>query len=75
MPIGKGARVRLTKPLDDNWTRLRPNDEGEIIDITVLPESLGGQRQIWVKFDNGVSLALIENRDSYEYWYPYRGSK
>ena len=37
---------------------------------------MGGQRQIWVKWDSGNTLALIEGKDEYLYWWPYyRGER
>jgi hypothetical protein len=75
MPIGKNARIRLLHT-DDPYTRLRPGDEGTIDDITDVTEVAGlpfktTLRQIWVKWDSGSSLALLEGKDAFEYWWPY----
>lgn len=70
MQIGKGARIRLLHT-DDRYTKLRPGDEGTIDDITNTPWP--NTRQIWVKWDSGSSLALIDGKDDFEYWWPYRG--
>jgi hypothetical protein len=46
---------------------LRSSDEGIVTDVTVLPESLGGLKQIWLDRDSKSTLALIEGKDLYEY--------
>ena len=56
--IGVGARVRLIHS-DDPYTKLEPGDEEIVISITPLPESLGGFKKIWVKWDSGSMLTLI----------------
>lgn len=48
LPNEIGKRVRLVHT-NDPYTRLKPNDEGTITDITELPENMGGHRQIWIK--------------------------
>jgi hypothetical protein len=60
-----GKRIRLIHT-DDPYTLLKPSDEGEIVDITKLPESMGGHNQIWINWENGSRLALSEGIDSYE---------
>lgn len=69
--IGVGARVRLIHS-DDPYAKLEPGDEGIVDDITILPESMGGHRQIWVKWDSGSTLALIEGKDDFLFWWPYQ---
>jgi hypothetical protein len=68
--IGVGARVRLIHS-DDPYTKLEPGDEGIVTSITPLPESLGGNKQLWIDWDSGSTLALIEDEDLYEDWRPY----
>ena len=60
-----GKRIRLVHT-DDPWTKLRPGDMGTISDVTFLPASMGGRMQVWVKWDSGSSLAMIEGKDDYE---------
>ena len=82
LPIGKGARVRLLRQLDDPWTKLIPGDEGTVTGIEDITEIAGlpfhsNLRQIWVKWDNKKSsMALLEGKDDdyFEYWFPYNGN-
>ena len=60
-----GRRIRLIFT-DDRYTKLRSGDEGTITDVTTLPKEMGGNRQIWAKWDNGSSLAMIEGKDQFE---------
>jgi hypothetical protein len=41
-------------------------DLGSITDVTYLPEDYGGQAQIWVRWEAGSILALIEGQDEWE---------
>ena len=59
-----GARVVLVHT-DDPYTKLKPGDEGTVNSITELPAQLGGDMQIWVSWDNGSGLALVEGKDQY----------
>ena len=68
-----GCRIRLIMT-DDPYTRLKSGDMGTITDVTEIP-SFGNpdngieypkQRQIWVNWDSGSKLALIEGKDLYE---------
>ena len=45
---------------------IRPGDIGTIKEITKLPDRLGGNRQIWTRFDSGITLALIDGEDCFE---------
>jgi hypothetical protein len=36
------------------------------MDITSLPENMGGNRQFWIKWDSGSRLALIEDYDEFQ---------
>ena len=40
--------------------RLHAGDKGTVESIGTLPD---GTRQVWVKFDNGIRLALLEGVD------------
>jgi hypothetical protein len=66
--IEVGKRVRLLRAVAGNY-ELREGDEGTIIDISKLPESLGGMRQIWVlwkKSDGGnYKMAVVEGEDRF----------
>lgn len=81
MQIGKGARIRLIRKLDDKWTRLDVGSEGTVNDITDVTEVAGlpfrtALRQIWISWDSGSRLALLspQDDDKFEYWFPYRGN-
>ena len=47
-------------------TRLEKGEIGTVQDITYLPESIGGQNQIWCKWESGSKLALIDGIDRFE---------
>jgi hypothetical protein len=61
--IGKRIRLIFTHDL---YTRLRSGDMGTVMNVAELPEELGGDRQIWVRWDNGSNLAMIEGKDQFE---------
>ena len=61
----EGKRIKLVHT-DDPWTKLKPGDMGTIKDITFLPSSMGGNMQIWISWDSGSSLAMIDGKDEYE---------
>ena len=74
IPINKrlievGKRVRLIHAVPGN-SELRDGDEGTIVDISRLPDRLGGNRQIWVRwerYDGGnFTMAMIEGEDRFE---------
>jgi hypothetical protein len=58
-----GKRVRLIHTDDDRFTHLRAGDMGTISDATLLPESMGGKKQVWIQWDNGSKFAMIEDLD------------
>ena len=60
-----GKRIRLTFT-HDRYTRLRSGDMGTVMNVAKLPKELGGDRQIWVRWDNGSNLAVIEGKDQFE---------
>jgi len=63
-----GKRVKLVRIPGSKYytdTELVPGNQGTIFDFSYLPEQLGGNRQIWVKWDSGLELALIEGEDSF----------
>jgi hypothetical protein len=44
-------------------------DKGTIVDISRLPDSLGGNRQIWVRWERlygNFKVAMIEGEDRFE---------
>jgi len=53
----EGRRVVLIK-MDDDWTKLKPGDEGTI-------KFVDDTGTIHVKWDNGEGLGLIPNIDEY----------
>jgi len=60
-----GDRIRLIHT-NDRYTKLKHGDLGSITDVTYLPEDHGGQAQIWVRWDAGSILALIDGQDEWE---------
>ena len=74
IPINKrlievGKRVRLIHAVAGN-NELKVGDEGTMVDISRLPDSLGGNRQIWIRwerYDGGnTTVAMIEGEDRFE---------
>lgn len=61
--IGKRIRLIFT---NDPYTRLKTGDMGTITYASELPSRVGGERQLWVSWDSGSSLAMIEGKDFYE---------
>ena len=60
-----GKRIKLIHT-NDPYTHLKQGDLGTITDVTELPADMGGNKQIWVRWDSGSSLAMIEGLDQYE---------
>jgi hypothetical protein len=54
-----GDRVQLIS-IDDTWTKTKAGDKGTVFEIDEE------QELIWVKWDNGEKLALIEGADKYK---------
>jgi hypothetical protein len=61
--IGKRIRLIFT---NDPYTRLKTGDMGTITYVSELPSRVGGERQLWVSWDSGSNLAMIEGKDIYE---------
>ncbi len=60
-----GKRIKLTHT-SDPYTSLKPGDLGTVVDVLRVDLPSHPFTQIWVKWDNGSSLALIDNKDSFE---------
>ena len=60
-----GDRIKLVST-DNPYTRLMPGDFGLVWDITTFELSNEETKQIWIHWDNGGSLALIEGKDEWE---------
>ena len=60
-----GDRIKLVST-DNPYTRLKPGDFGLVWDITTFELSNEETKQIWIHWDNGDSLALIEGKDEWE---------
>jgi len=54
-----GDRVELIET-DDTWTKLKAGDKGTVFKIDEE------QELIWVKWDNGEELALIDGVDKFK---------
>ena len=54
-----GDRVELVL-MDDTWTSLKPGDKGTVYKIDEE------QELIWVDWDNGEQLALLDGVDKYK---------
>ena len=55
----KGDRVELLE-MNDSWSNLEKGSKGT---VTKIEE---GQELIWVKWDNGEKLALLDGIDKYK---------
>ncbi|HET7147546.1 MAG TPA: DUF4314 domain-containing protein [Candidatus Nitrosopolaris sp.] len=60
-----GDRIKLVST-DNPYTRLKPGDSGVVWEITTFELSDEETKQIWVHWDNGDSLALIEGKDKWD---------
>ena len=60
-----GDRIKLIST-DNPYTRLKPGDSGVVWDITTFEFSNEETKQIWIRWDDGGSLALIEGKDEWE---------
>jgi hypothetical protein len=58
--IGKRIKLIYTK---DRYTKLRSGDPGTVTDVTILPE---GMEQIWVSWDSGSRLAMMEGKHYFQ---------
>ena len=67
--VEEGDRVRL-KHTSDPYTNLEPGAEGTVTGIDVDPPEITPsgrpERKVWVDWDDGGHLALIDSQDSYE---------
>ena len=54
-----GDRVQLIS-IDDTWTKIKAGDKGIVFEIDEE------QELIWVKWDNGEDLALIQGVDKFK---------
>lgn len=59
MKVKIGDRVELIEMID-TWTKLEKGSKGTVTDIEL------DQDLIWVKWDNGEKLALLEGTDKYK---------
>jgi len=55
-----GDRIELVF-INDTWTRLKPGDRGTVVKI----ESESDETLIWVQWDNGERLALLDPVDKF----------
>jgi len=59
--IKVGDRIELVNTTDE-LTKLTPGDKGKVIRIEGDP----GDRLIWVKWDRGIELGLLEEIDKFK---------
>jgi hypothetical protein len=65
IPLKVGSRIVFLYSSDnDANAELKVGDMGTITDLSLLPK--GNKHMISVDWDNGRSIALIENKDQYE---------
>jgi hypothetical protein len=56
-----GDRIELVF-INDTWTRLKPGDQGTVEKI----ESQSDENLVWVLWDNGEQLALLDPIDKFK---------
>jgi hypothetical protein len=56
-----GDRIELVF-INDTWTRLKPGDQGTVEKI----ESESDETLVWVHWDNGEQLALLDPIDKFK---------
>jgi hypothetical protein len=56
-----GDRIELGF-INDSWTRLKPGDRGTVVKI----ESESDETLVWVEWDNGERLALLDPIDKFK---------
>lgn len=54
-----GDRIELVKT-DDTWTKLEPGSKGTVVEMEE------DQGLIWIKWDNGEKLALLDGIDKFK---------
>jgi hypothetical protein len=57
--VNVGDRIQLIS-IDDTWTKIKAGDGGIVVEIDEE------QDLIWVKWDNGERLALIDGVDKFK---------
>ena len=55
-----GDRIELDF-INDSWTRLKPGDRGTVVKI----ENESDETLVWVQWDNGERLALLDPIDKF----------
>ena len=53
-----GDRIELVYT-NDQYTNLKPGDQGTVKEIVTMPASMGGGRQIWIDWDSGSNLSML----------------
>jgi len=59
--INVGDRIELVF-INDSWTRLKPGNQGTVMKI----ESETDETMVWVQWDNGERLALLDPIDKFK---------
>lgn len=62
-----GKRITLIRT-DDPYTDLRPGDKGTVVSVTELPYE-DTPFKVWVQWDSGSRLAILEGHDDYRMVY------
>ncbi|MCX6667615.1 MAG: DUF4314 domain-containing protein [Euryarchaeota archaeon] len=57
--VNVGDRIQLIS-IDDTWTKIKAGERGTVVEIDKE------QELIWVKWDNGERLALIDGVDKFK---------
>ncbi|MGA7543925.1 MAG: DUF4314 domain-containing protein [Nitrososphaeraceae archaeon] len=58
-----GKRIKLIRT-DDPYTDLKPGDKGTVVNVTELQYE-DTPFKIWVQWDSGSKLAMLEGHDDY----------
>ncbi|MFO7676838.1 MAG: DUF4314 domain-containing protein [Thermoplasmatota archaeon] len=59
--VKNGDRIQLVE-INDGWTKLKPGAKGTVLET----EQQSTETLIWVQWDNGERLALLDPIDKYK---------
>jgi hypothetical protein len=59
--VKTGDRIQIVL-INDSWTKLKPGDKGTVLET----EQQADETLIWVQWDNGERLALLDPIDKYK---------
>lgn len=67
--VSEGDRIELVSLTDQYDTTLTPGDKGTVTGTDTIPAAIAGgseEIQIWIDWDCGSSLMLLDSQDDYK---------